>query len=56
MDKFASGKTTVSSAAGIAGSWAGGAAGTKLGAMGGAAVGAFICPGLGTALGGLLEE
>lgn len=48
------GKTTVSSAAGIAGSWAGGAAGAKLGAMGGAAVGSFICPGLGTAIGGFL--
>ena len=48
------GKTTVSSAAGIAGSWAGGAAGAKLGAMGGAAIGTFIFPGLGTAVGGFL--
>lgn len=48
------GKNTVTTAAGVAGSWAGGVAGAKVGAMGGAAIGTAICPGLGTAIGGFV--
>lgn len=48
------GRTTVNSAVGIGGSWAGGALGAKAGAWGGTAIGTLICPGLGTAIGGFV--
>lgn len=41
-------------AAGMAGGWGGAAAAGKFGAEGGAAIGTFFCPGLGTAIGGVL--
>lgn len=48
------GKNTVTTTAGVAGSWAGGIGGAKVGAMGGAAIGTMICPGIGTAIGGVI--
>lgn len=48
------GKNTVTTTAGVAGSWAGGIGGAKVGAMGGVAIGTMICPGIGTAIGGVV--
>lgn len=48
------GKNTVTTTAGVAGSWAGGVGGAKVGAMGGAAIGTMICPGIRTAIGGVV--
>lgn len=48
------GKNTVTTTAGVAGSWAGSIGGAKVGAMGGAAIGTMICPGIGTAIGGVV--
>ncbi|WP_139904110.1 hypothetical protein [Clostridium thermarum] len=48
------GKNTVTTTAGVAGSWAGGVGGAKVGAMGGVSIGTMICPGIGTAIGGVV--
>lgn len=48
------GRSTITTAASIAGEWGGSIAGAKLGAMAGAALGSAVLPGPGTLIGGFV--